>query len=326
LIVSLLEQLSLTEVRPAPPAEGQEAEAPSPIPDLILAVEEPELYLHPARSRYLFKIFCEMSARRQRPASSTQVLYVTHSPYFIDIDHFDQVRMCRKIRRSGEDLPGETAIKAFSRASAAATLARLTGGRPENFTAASFAARAAPILTTIVSEGFFAQVAVIVEGESDVAALWQIQKQLNLGWDELGVVLLPVDGKNNIASVAVTFQGFEIPTFLIFDGDLPRARNPATNQLLLRLANQEPVDYPPTSVGRTHGVFEDRVESTIAAELGADYARLRQSACQARSYGDSDEALKNSHVMADLVRRAYSEGRAIPTLERMAIAITDLAQ
>ena len=107
LILALLEQLSMTQA-PSEPVNGEEEdgeEAVEPalrLPNLILAVEEPELYLHPARSRYLATILRELAATaegQERP--ETQVVYVTHSPYFVDVGHFDEVRMCRKL--PGED-------------------------------------------------------------------------------------------------------------------------------------------------------------------------------------------------------------------------------
>ena len=67
LIFALLQQLSITDMSPPTETredmgdteeEGGESKLPH-VPDLILAIEEPELYLHPARSRYLATVLNE---------------------------------------------------------------------------------------------------------------------------------------------------------------------------------------------------------------------------------------------------------------------------
>ena len=62
------------------------------LPNLILSIEEPELYLHPNRQRHLSRILLEL-AHGGVPgvAESTQVIYSAHSPLFVDIQSFNQV-------------------------------------------------------------------------------------------------------------------------------------------------------------------------------------------------------------------------------------------
>jgi len=65
-------------------SEEQEKEASSSlieIPNLILGIEEPELYQHPDRQRYLSKILAKIS-KHEIPgvARQIQVIYSTHSP------------------------------------------------------------------------------------------------------------------------------------------------------------------------------------------------------------------------------------------------------
>jgi len=66
-------------------------------PDLILAIEEPELYLHPSRCRYLANLLLQLT---ERPGvglgASNQVIYTSHSPYFVALDLFDQIQLVRK--------------------------------------------------------------------------------------------------------------------------------------------------------------------------------------------------------------------------------------
>ena len=69
-------------------------------------------------------------------------------------------------------------------------------------------------MNTLVSEGFFANVAMVVEGVGDAAAIWAMQNQLNLRWDEKGVVIVREEGKNNIQT-SDYFQRIENSNFFL---------------------------------------------------------------------------------------------------------------
>lgn len=58
-ILAMLEQLAAMEVR-----RDDDSESERFGPDLILAIEEPELYLHPSRSRFLCRTLTELAATR----------------------------------------------------------------------------------------------------------------------------------------------------------------------------------------------------------------------------------------------------------------------
>src|SRR6266850_519106 len=69
LVLALLQQLSLTDLGVQQRQDGeQESATKLRIPDLILAIEEPELYLHPSRSRFLFSVLDKLSKKPGTPA------------------------------------------------------------------------------------------------------------------------------------------------------------------------------------------------------------------------------------------------------------------
>ncbi len=328
LILALLEQLSMTQPHPAVANDaGQTAEQEPPrVPDLILAIEEPELYLHPARSRYLAKILRDLSQRAANTVvPGTQVVCVTHSPYFVDVEHFDDVRMCRKATAAEVGQPRVTTFATFTRLEAAQRLAQITGRRPEDFTADTFVARASPVLNSIVNEGLFADVAVVVEGDSDVAALWAMQKFMDQKWEEFGVVVVPVAGKNNIDRAVVAFQGFGIPTYFMFDGDKKKNGGASTNRALLQLGGAEVADFPATGVAHGCAIFEDDIEVYLQDTAGERYLALRDN-CSARCGHDRPStALKNSEVMAMFLRDARAEGIEFPILQQIVERISSIA-
>jgi putative ATP-dependent endonuclease of OLD family len=68
------------------------------VPNLIIGIEEPELYQHPNRQRHLSKILLKLATGSIKGvADCTQIIYTTHSPLFVDIKRFDKVRRLHKI-------------------------------------------------------------------------------------------------------------------------------------------------------------------------------------------------------------------------------------
>lgn len=328
LILSLLEQLSMTSPRPTAGNEvAQAAEQESlRVPDLILAIEEPELYLHPARSRYLAKILRDLSRRGTSPgAPGTQVICVTHSPYFVDVQHFDDVRMCRKAAAAEAGQPRVTTFATFTRLEAAKRLAQITGRGPEDFTADTFVSHASPVLNSLVNEGLFAEVVVVVEGVSDVAALWAMQKFMDKKWDELGIVVVPVMGKNNIDRAVVAFQGFGIPTYLMFDGDKTKNEGASTNRVLLQLGAVAVVDFPTTEAYSFCTVFENNIEMYLQQVAGNRYLSLRDGCAARCGYDQPSKALKNPEVMATFLRDAHAAGIEFPILQQTVERISAIA-
>lgn len=327
LILALLEQLSKTQPHAAIVNDASEAapQEPPRIPDLILAIEEPELYLHPARSRYLAKILRELSQHGDTAEPGTQVVCVTHSPYFVDVEHFDEVRMCRKVASVDASEPHVTSFSSFTRLEASQRLAQITGRRPEEFTAQTFVARAAPVLNSIVNEGMFADVVVIVEGDSDVAALWAMQKLVGQRWDELGVVVVPVGGKSKIDRAVVTFQGFGIPTFFMFDGDKTKNESSEINRVLLRLGAATEVDFPSTVVNQTFAVFEEDIEMYLRGVAGVRFEPLREMCSERCGHDRPSSALKNSEVMSMFLSEASVEGIEFHILRQIVESISTIA-
>jgi putative ATP-dependent endonuclease of the OLD family len=64
----------------------------------ILAVEEPEIYLHPQSQRNLFRVLRDIAE------SGIQVVLSTHSTYFVDTELFDSIGLVRKL--NDPDTPG----------------------------------------------------------------------------------------------------------------------------------------------------------------------------------------------------------------------------
>ena len=64
------------------------------------------------------------------------------------------------------------------------------------------------IMSPVLSEGFFADKIVLVEGLEDKAALYAIDQQLHeKDFDKSGIAIIPVLGKRNLDRPGLIFKG-----------------------------------------------------------------------------------------------------------------------
>lgn len=334
LIFALLQQLSLTSLKRVGESDvATPVETPGNlrIPDLILAIEEPELYQHPSRSRFLSNVLSKLATTHVDPTEPrTQVLYATHSPYFINIANFDYIRVVRKVSADGTDTL-QSKVSSFSKVSAAQRLREITQNEDVDFTAESFIAHAGPVMTSIVNEGFFADVVVVVEGLSEIGALWAIQEIRQLKWDALNIVLVSTDGKTKIDRPVVVFRGLEIPTYFIFDGDSrhtggDREKSNTKNAEYLRLAGANVVEFPESQVNETWAVFNDELEAELRCIGEDEFDRIRQETANELGYDQSSKILKNSEGAYQFIKRVYECGFKVEILDEIATRITALKE
>ena len=150
----------------------------------ILLLDEPGLTLHPLSQRELSEFFDNLS-------KSNELLYTTHSPFMIDQDHVDRVRVVYV------DQSGATAVSADLRASSG----------PE--TKSVYAVHAA--LGLSVSDAFLqGGTSVIVEGTSDQTYLSGIKNVL-IARKKLAprreLVFVPAGGAKGVNTIAPIVAG-----------------------------------------------------------------------------------------------------------------------
>jgi len=340
LIVSLLQHLALTI--PSEPQEIVKDKAseilPNRIsesfhgPDLILAFEEPELYLHPSRCRYLSNLLLQLAdSPGTGLGASNQIIYTSHSPYFVDLNRFDKIRIVRKAISPGSEVY-QSVVTKYSLEFAASELARACNESQDVFSRDSFKVRAMSVMNTLVNEGFFADVVVVVEGTTEVCSLWKLQEVLGKNWPKLGIVVVPAGGKNNIDRPVVIFRGLGIPTYFIFDGDAQLKGKPdggqeakKRNHRYLRLANAKEEDFPNTCIMDSWSVFQENIEGEIRAALGKDiYGEIQKKVALELGYDDCERACKNIEGASRLIELIYERGHRIPVLEDIIERITRL--
>ncbi len=336
LILALLQQLSLTDMTlpvastemPIAPTTNDETSRPT---DLILAIEEPELYLHPSRSRYLSNLLNKLSIKKEDLTEvRTQVIYATHSPFFVSLNRFDQIRIARKYETPDFEVL-QAAITSFSTKQAIEKLANLYNEPIGKFSIESFQARLAPVMTSIMNEGFFADVVVIVEGVSEIGILWAMQEIMGKNWDALNIAVVSAGGKNNIDRPVIIFEGFGIPTFFIFDGDAQNigkkneSNSAQKNLTYSKLAGVAPSKFPETQVQKNFAIFQFNIEKELELALKDKFHEICGEIVAQLGYDQPSQILKNPEGAATFIQKTYGQGLSIPILEKLINNITELA-
>lgn len=154
----------------------------------IFLIEEPEMFLHPQMQRSLYKTL-------KKIGENNQVIYITHSPHFVSIPEFDEIRIVRKTNGSTEviqsTLNPDVKLKEKLRKEL----------DPER------------------NELFFAKRILLVEGDTEKLSLPEYAKRQNKDLDRQGVTIIEVGGKRNLKDFVELALSFQIQVGIIYDLD-----------------------------------------------------------------------------------------------------------
>jgi len=309
-ILSLLQYL--VSIRTA---VGDDDEAAT-MPNLVLGIEEPELYQHPDRQRYIARMLFDLASRNvDGVAVQTQVLYCTHSPLFVGIDRVDKLRLVRKVDGE-ENCPKVTSVVQTSLNDVAHQLAVLTNARnPATFTGETLRQRTCTLMTPWVNEGFFANVVVLVEGEMDRAAILGMSKALGREMEGNGISVIPCDGKDKLDRPALIFQNLGIQVYLIWDGDNDGRQPMQANRTLLSIVGAPQEDWPATTVADTYACFAVNLETMLRQEIGETlFTTVMERLKQELGIAQNDHAMKNPYFVQQLLAQAQEAGHECRTL------------
>lgn len=314
-IFTMLEEMA-TAMEP-PVAERRTHAQAEGLPSVVFAIDEPEIYQHPARQRHLASLLLKLAMGTvPGAAGSMQVIYTTHAPLFVGLDRFDQVRLLRKRSVAGGG-PAATAVTAVTLEQVATRLACLHGARPGTYTAERLRPRMQALMTPWMNEGFFADVAALVEGEGDRLALLAVAAAKGRDLESLGVCVVPCGGKTSMDRPALVFRNLGIRTYLIWDNDKGGSNpRPDTNRLLLRLVGATEEDWP-VGVESEYACLEGNLENTLREEISEDVFDELLGDCCERFDMKRGEAKKNAVVLRTIVEEADKRGRSSTTLTKI---------
>ena len=214
--------------------------------DIVLLIEEPEIYQHPHKQKLIgdaFRTVCEGFS--VATGIRFQVVFATHSEKFVDISNFHTARIVRKEINDGTV---RHKISAMTLGACSEYFAGLLGKEPMPDQA--FRAKL-HIFSRELCEGFFAQKVIIVEGVTDKAILEGVYKAQGRDNISEGIIIVSADGKTKMDKPFYIFNKLGIPTYAVFDSDANSGeKKPAANRLLQSIAGvDDPTDYP-------HGCFD----------------------------------------------------------------------
>lgn len=332
-ILTMLQHLAIAQAPKQEGDTGEEvesdeagtAESGLKMPNLIIGIEEPELYQHPNRQRHLSEILFRLAKGTIKGvAKQTQIIYSTHSPLFVDIKRFKNTRVLRKIRKQ-QDKPKQTKVFSTTLDEIAKVIWEASG-RPEGtYTGETLEPRLQTLMTPWMNEGFFADVAVLVEGEQDRAAILGVADALRPDFESLGISVIPCMGKTNIDRPAAIFRELQISVYAVWDCDYGKqAPHQETNRLLLRLFGAPEEDYP-DQIAEHFACFKADLTTTLCAEIGKQlYDSCVEECCDRWCLGRPEDAIKNPLVIKEVIQEAKKQGKSCSTLEEIISCIIAL--
>lgn len=178
----------------------------------ILALEEPEIYLHPQAQRNLFRILREIAS------TGLQVIISTHSNNFVDTEFFDSIGLVRKVDDPENKGCQHTTLTLVSKAELLEHCYR-TGVPEGKATIENITEYYKSTSNYRLNEAFFARFLILVEGETEELALPEYLAAVGLNCDQKGVSVIAVQGKNQIPKYWRLFGKFKIPMLVVFDND-----------------------------------------------------------------------------------------------------------
>ena len=174
---------------------------------ICLAIEEPELFQHPTQARAFAAVLRELASGKD---ARSQIVYATHSPYFIEPRYFDQVRrVSRTVVDSG--IPTVT----ISSASLASTVEILRGFVNER----AIMSRWDQACLKSLPEALFAEAVILVEGDDDMAILEGASIASGGNLAAKGIAVASGHGKGTMLVPHAILDQLGIHTLLIFDND-----------------------------------------------------------------------------------------------------------
>ena len=276
-------------------------------PTLILGCEEPELYQHPPQAKHLASILMELCT------GDAQVFITTHSPYFIDVEHYAGIKMFRN--SDGKAIITGSTFNAIQQGYNNAFNRELQN---EDQVRTKLAIQTQPKFNEI----FFAEKVVLVEGISDQACF---ETFLRLSgkkpqFQKSGTSIIVCEGKSSLAIMLLIANDFDIPFHVIFDCDAGcvaqhQDQHIRDNDAIQTLSGSQALGILPTS-----HILEDRlsawhhdIEQVLEGEFGENAEKHNQAGRNA--VGNLRNSKKNPLYIAAAMKSAWDDGLRFPIID-----------
>ena len=233
--------------------------------NLILAIEEPELYMHPQAQRTIRRVL------RRIGEGGDQVFFSTHSSLLVDVAYFDEII---RMECFGETVNGKktTASRAWQlhmkdliqdlEIRVPQVKGKVTPESMRDLYSHAYNPRR--------NEGFFASRIILVEGTTEEYSLPIYADSLqSCAFDPLGISVVECGGKGSMDRLFRIFNELHIPCFMLFDYDKDNTDNEIIKKSkeLLTLTGQS--QDAPSSLLVEDGVacFPSKWETDLRPEI-----------------------------------------------------------
>ncbi len=286
--------------------------------NMVLAIEEPELYQHPARARALAHILTELSKLDDKRAFQFQVFLTTHSPYFVGIDNFLSLRRVEKVTCPAG--PMQTKVK-FTDLASVGNEVLAAMGRATDATELSSWARLKSILGLRASEGFFADGVVLVEGDEDEAVVGALAQSRDVSLDAAGITMIPSGGKTKLPNIHALYNKLGIRVFTMFDADCDKESDKEAktdfNIALLKLIGEEPSPRPATTIFDGGAVWNTTFLDAVKAGFGEEIWKEAHASARDEFNIPAEQAQKKFAVVWRTTEALLSKGFKAEPLEQL---------
>ncbi len=248
IVFALLQSLIMNERDQLIKSEGQSSGEKRHI---ILAIEEPELYIHPQLCKLFYDVMKEFSL-------TDQVIYSTHSPLFIDAFEYDKIAIVNKPSVEIGTKVQTCNLSKFEGLTEKKIFQGLTKLNPS------------------VNEMFFARKVLLVEGPEDqiaITAVLQDEKMITNRTEELDWYVIVAGGKPSTPFFQKVLNSFNIPYAVLYDHDITpemndndRETNEKQNESINRYLNGNPVFKYPIKLETSLGLdchFKDQYSAHV---------------------------------------------------------------
>lgn len=170
------------------------------VSEVLLLIEEPELYLRPQAQRYLYRLLHEFAA------GGNQVIFSTHAPALLNVARLEELAVVTRDAVTGTTVHQTGPLSA-----------------PDGF-------RAMSEFDGERSELFLADVAVLVEGRTEKLALPHVFRTAGIDVDREGISIVECGGKANLAVFVRLCRATGVPFVVLHDRDAPAGRYPIPSE------------------------------------------------------------------------------------------------
>lgn len=229
-------------------------------PSILLAIEEPELYIHPHCQRLIYGVLKQFAGLQADGTFSgtDQVIYTTHSPAFIDIYGYERIGVVRK-----EDAATGTVIKQCATG--------VLGDPAER--------KAFKLMTSFDmrhNEVFFARDAILTEGPEDAIGLIATARKLGRIKEfpeEIGLSIVVTGGKGEIPKFQKVLNAFGLSYGVLLELD-DEAEDHKQNSPVLEHLNGNRIAKVPGKVENLLGMTKHFDDLRHAKDFFSDPGRI----------------------------------------------------